>query len=249
MPPPVPPMSAPQKAALPTMPPPLPSQNVPSTAPDEHGGRKEPPWAGKAPPIEPLDTGIDAGLGAMPAPEPFEPDRLLGFLPTYLTSLASTVVEVKLPRSAVFSIEATGQLPGRPNPQSLAMPRALTMRLRSQTGNCYVETAAPETQFFNARTSYNDDDIVRWRWVVTAKRRGTETLALAVSMRSIGPDGVAIETRLPDQAMAVPIGANLQRISRTAAMWGAAVVLGGLVVLLVSGAWPLLAAAAGRLLG
>jgi hypothetical protein len=185
----------------------------------------------------------------MAMPAPFVSGRLLELFPTRLRTLASTVIEVKLPRSAVFSIAAAGELPPRASQQAIAMPRALTMRLRSQTGNSYVETAAPETQFIQARTSYGEDDMVRWRWVVTAKRRGVETLALVVSMRSIGPDGVAIETRLPEQTANVPVGVNLQQITLTAAVWIGAVLLGGLAVLLVSGAWPMLARAAGRLLG
>ena len=84
------------------------------------------------------------------------------------------------------------------------------------------------------------DDYARWRWSITPKLRGRRRLQLIVAARTIGPDGLAAETALPDQIIEIKVSANYGVLARRAAGWTIAAVMGGLLAQFGAQIWTAL---------
>ena len=93
-----------------------------------------------------------------------------------------------------------------PQRRDVLLMRALTVRLVAPDGGFWIETNAPETQWIDAsNASLQQDDHASWRWTVVPQARGRHRLLLSVSMRTVGPDGLAAETAPPDRVIDVAV--------------------------------------------
>lgn len=233
-------------------PPPLPAQATPPVRPP----RMPPPIPPLANP-PPRATGAAAGAAHAAAPwtdpkaivsrpepasatvipfpanragMPIDPVRLADKLPSLLKMGVATTIEVRIARSAVHATAtAMGAAP------DAALTRALTVRLKAPAGGFHVETAAPETQWFDVRNTGRDDEEVRWRWIVTPHSAGTHPLHLTIGMRTLASDGVAIETTLPEHQTSARVVRPLSSTLISAAVLAGAAACGALLMFLVRG--------------
>lgn len=138
------------------------------------------------------------------------------------------LVEVSIAKAELAGLAEKLQGSGAAYRHDIVVTKAMSVRLRAPEGGFWIETASPETQWIENSLGLLSDDYASWRWTVTPQRRGRARLQLIVSARTVGADGLAAETALPDQVIEVKIRANY---GRTAVQWGgwiAAAVLGGI---------------------
>jgi hypothetical protein len=74
---------------------------------------------------------------------------------------------------------------------------------------------------------------------VTPQQRGKARLQLIVSARTVGADGLAAETALPDQVIEVKVRTNYQRTAMQWAGWLAAAMVGGILARFGEGLWEI----------
>jgi hypothetical protein len=103
----------------------------------------------------------------------------------------------------------------------------MSVRIRAPEGGFFVESASPETQWIESNLGYASDDFASWRFLITPQSRGWSSLQIIVSARTIGADGVAAETALPDQIIDVKVKANIGRALARLFGWTVAAVVGG----------------------
>lgn len=119
------------------------------------------------------------------------------------------LAEVRLARSGVKALSeglnASGSLS---RGDSQFVTKALSVKLRSPDSTFWVEAASPETQWIENVLGVMTDEYVSWRWHVTPKVRGAQRLQLIVSARTVGTDGLAAETALPDRLFEVRVQPN-----------------------------------------
>ena len=109
------------------------------------------------------------------------------------------------------------------------LTRALSVRLRAPGGDFWIEPATPETQWVDSASSMIHDDYANWRWTVVARRRGRGRLALMVSARTVGRDGLAVESAPPDRVIEVKVGGNYGQVAARWAGWILALLVGAAV--------------------
>lgn len=119
------------------------------------------------------------------------------------------LVEVRLARSGVKALSEGLDLSGTGHRSGSQMiTKALSVRLRAPDGAFWVEAASPETQWIENVLGVMTDEFVSWRWHVTPKARGQQRLQLVVSARTVGSDGLAAETAVPDRIFDVRVQPN-----------------------------------------
>lgn len=185
------------------------------------------PWAGPA--VEPAPAAI-AAVQVSTAGNPIDPRELGDNFPTKMRDRVPATVEVRIARSAVLATAAAMRAGAHDNSDT-ALTRAVTVRLKAPAGGLHVETAAPETQWFDTRgVQRPGDEEVRWRWIVTPHTTGARQLQVSVTIRMIAADGTIIETALPEHATTVKVGSNFRsgfrRMGRGALAVCAGVALG-----------------------
>ena len=139
-------------------------------------------------------------------------------------------VEVRIARGA---LEGLGDgMAGQSVGHRIHVARAMSVRLRAPEGGFYIEATSPETQWVENTLGIMSDDFASWRWTVTPHYRGKARLQLVVSARSVGADGLAAETALPEQIIEVRVRTNYGRMASRFLLWlaamGAAGVLGAM---------------------
>jgi hypothetical protein len=107
------------------------------------------------------------------------------------------------------------------------LARTLCVRLKAPGGGFAIEPTSPETQWMDGTNSLVHDDFALWRWTVTPQRTGRGRLALLLSVRTVGPDGVIAESAPPDRVIEVRVRPNvvgryLRLVGVSAALLGAA---------------------------
>jgi hypothetical protein len=75
----------------------------------------------------------------------------------------------------------------------------------------------------------SSDDFASWRWHVTPREKGKKRLQLIISARTVGADGLAAETALPDQVVTVRVRTNYGKTVSHWMGWGVAALIGGLL--------------------
>lgn len=131
-----------------------------------------------------------------------------------------------------------------------AVTRALTVRLKAPQGGFLIETAAPETQWFDQRgKNARDADEARWRWMVTPQKSGRRPLQLSITMRTIASDGLILETSLPEHQATVHVPPSYLPVMVAAAGWTFAALIGALLTLTFTHGWAATFSALGRWLG
>jgi hypothetical protein len=136
-------------------------------------------------------------------------------------------VEVRIARAA-FDRLGEG-LGGHVVGHRLLVARAMSVRLRAPEGGFYIEATSPETQWVENTLGIMGDDFASWRWTVTPHYRGRARLQLVVSARSVGPDGLAAETALPEQVIEVRVRTNYGRSIGRIILWLAAMIAAGVI--------------------
>lgn len=135
--------------------------------------------------------------------------------------------EVRIAKAAVKALTEGMDGSGQVWQHTVAVTKAMSVRLRAPDGGFFIESASPETQWIESNLGYASDDFASWRFLITPQSRGWSDLQIIVSARSIGADGVAAETALPDQIVEVKVRANLGRTIVRIFSWTVAAVIGG----------------------
>ena len=110
---------------------------------------------------------------------------------------------------------------------TVTVTKAMSVRLRAPEGGFFIETASPETQWIENNLGYASDDFASWRFLITPQSRGWARLQIIISARTVGADGVAAETALPDQIVEVKVRRNVRRALGWLLGWVIAAVTGG----------------------
>jgi neural Wiskott-Aldrich syndrome protein len=139
------------------------------------------------------------------------------------------IVEARVARAEVKAIADGLQGDGAVYRHEVTVTKAMSVRLRAPDGGFYIETASPETQWIENVLGLMSNDFASWRWSVTARDSGKKRLQLVISARTVGTDGLAAETALPDQVIDVRVGINYARTLAKWAGWIGAAVAGGVL--------------------
>lgn len=135
--------------------------------------------------------------------------------------------EVRIAKASVKALTEGLDGGGQVWQHAVAVTKAMSVRVRAPDGGFYIESASPETQWIESNLGYASDDFASWRFLITPQSRGWSDLQIIVSARTIGADGVAAETALPDQIIEVKVRANIGRALARLFGWTIAAVVGG----------------------
>lgn len=156
------------------------------------------------------------------------PGQLIENVPRRMRVGIASPVEVRIAKAEVKAISDGLDL-NTVHRHDVHVTKAMSVRLRAPEGGFFIETASPETQWIENALGLMADDYARWRWTVTPKLRGRRRLQLIVAARTVGPDGLAAETALPDQIIEIRVSTNYAVMVKRLAGWTVAAVLGGLL--------------------
>lgn len=155
--------------------------------------------------------------------------QLIENIPRLMRVAMPSLVEARIAKSEVKNL-ADGMVgDGGAFRHDVLITRAMSVRLRAPDGGFFIETSSPETQWIENALGLMADDYASWRWTVTPKARGRRRLQLIVSARTVGADGLAAETALPDQVVEIRVRTNYVRSLAILFGWIGAAVAGGLL--------------------
>jgi len=140
-----------------------------------------------------------------------------------------TTAEVRIAKADVKALAEGLEGGGTAYRHDVLVTKAMSVRLRAPEGGFFIETASPETQWIENALGLMADDFASWRWTVTPRLRGRKRLQLVVAARTVGADGVAAETALPDQVIDVRVRINYAKTARSWIGWITAAIIGGLL--------------------
>lgn len=146
-----------------------------------------------------------------------------------MTVGVSLVCEARIGRAEVKAIVEGLQGGGAVVRHEIMVTKAMSVRLRSPDGGFFIEGASPETQWIENVLGLPAEDFARWRWTITPRDKGRRRLQLIVSARTVGADGVAAETAMPDQVIEVRVRTNYGRTFKRWLGWSLAAILGGVL--------------------
>lgn len=185
------------------------------------------PQPGSAPPVPEMRR-KPAG-GPEGAATRVSAGQLVENIPRTMTVGVPELVEVGIARAEITALAERLEGSGSAYRHDLVVTKAISVRLRAPEGGFWIETASPETQWIENTLGLLEDDYASWRWTVTPQQRGKARLQLIVSARTVGSDGLAAETALPDQVIEVKVRTNYGRTARQWGGWLAAAVIGGIL--------------------
>ncbi|ADJ25213.1 Clp domain protein [Hyphomicrobium denitrificans ATCC 51888] len=136
-------------------------------------------------------------------------------------------VEVRIAKASIKSLAENLDGGGAAWQHQITVTKAMAVRVRAPDGGFFIETASPETQWIENNLGYGAEDFASWRFLITPQARGWSQLQIVVSARTIGADGVAAETALPDQIIEVKVRRNLKRTFARLFGWSVAAIVGG----------------------
>ena len=170
-------------------------------------------------------------------------------IPRSMRAGVSERVEVRIAKSHVRSITDGLEGHGAAWRHDVTITQAMSVRLRAPEGGFFIETASPETQWIeNQLGIMAGDDFASWRFLVTPQKRGWSKLQIIVSARTVGGDGLAAETALPDQVIEVKVRTNFKRVLARWTGWILAAVAGGAFAKFGEGAFDVAKEAAQKFL-
>lgn len=175
-----------------------------------------------------------------------ETGQLVENIPRRMKTGVTGLVEVRIARAKVKALAEGLQGGGAAYKHEAMITKAMSVKLRAPDGGFWVEAASPETQWIDNVLGVMTDDFASWRWTVTPKSSGRKKLQLVVSARTVGSDGLAAETALPDQFVDVKVAVNYGQVSRRTAGWLIAAVIGGMLARFGEGAYEALKDLAGK---
>lgn len=249
VPPPLPPDAGlkPPRSQMPPSPPPVADRAPPPTpqsppagpAPGQNRGMPAvPPWVGESMgsrggPQSPRASGTPSAGNQRPRPHStqikVETGQLAQNIPRKMKAGVSQLVEVRIARANVKALAQGLQGGGTAYKHDVMITKAMSVKLRAPDGGFWVEAASPETQWIDNVLGVMTDDFASWRWTVTPKSSGRKKLQLVVSARTVGSDGLAAETALPDQIFDIKVAVNYGTTTKRIAGWLAAAVIGGIL--------------------
>lgn len=246
--PPVPPRSAPQiappgrpvvfdlgqpaPAGQPPIPPPIPpmggtARRAPTLPGGPHRSSPSPSASMRATP-PPLARPAREAPVSRDGQAHAETGQLAENIPRTMRVGVSERVEVRIAKAHVKAIIDGLEGGGPAWRHDVTVTQAMSVRLRAPGGGFFIETASPETQWIESQFGLMaGDDFASWRFLVTPQARGWTSLQIIVSARTVGGDGLAAETALPDQVIEVKVRTNYKRVVGRWAGWIAAAVAGG----------------------
>jgi hypothetical protein len=136
-------------------------------------------------------------------------------------------VEIRIAKASIKSLAENLDGGGAVWQHQVTVTKAMAVRMRAPDGGFFIETASPETQWIENNLGYGAEDYASWRFLVTPQSKGWSQLQIVVSARTIGADGVAAETALPDQVIEVKVKRNLKRTFARMFSWTVAAIIGG----------------------
>jgi neural Wiskott-Aldrich syndrome protein len=135
--------------------------------------------------------------------------------------------EIRIAKSSVKALTEGLEGGGQVWQHAVTITKAMSVRIRAPEGGFFIESASPETQWIESNLGYASDDFASWRFLITPQSRGWSSLQIIVSARTIGADGVAAETALPDQLVEVKVRTNIARTLTRFLSWTVAAIVGG----------------------
>ena len=242
----------PAAAAPPPMPPPIPQQSGGETPGRGRIGAAGPPPQWAEGPRRPMGVGAsDAGApgslrsrlqervgpgaglpqqaGRRGPPQRAEIGQLVENIPRKMRVAVPVLVEVRVAKADVRALSDGLQGGGAAYQHEVTITKAMSVRLRAPDGGFFIETASPETQWIERAMLLSSDDFASWRWHVTPREKGKKRLQLVISARTVGADGLAAETALPDQVITVRVRTNYGKTVSHWVGWGVAALVGGLI--------------------
>lgn len=271
--PPSPPVRFPElarPAAGPVMPPPIPMPPGRGFSP----GDRLAPARGPMPPPPAGYPQPPGGVIGMPAPPPpvsmrappqaqagdkpvrsrkkkggqkTEAGQLVENIPRAMRVDRTERVEIRIAKASVKQLTDGLDGGGAARQHDIAITRAMSVRMRAPEGGFFIETASPETQWIENALGYPSDEYASWRFLVTPQERGWSRLQIIVSARTIGGDGGAAESALPDQVVEVKVRANLKRALGRLVGWTVAAIAGGALSMFGQSAYQLVQTLVGKL--
>ncbi|HVZ05624.1 Clp protease N-terminal domain-containing protein [Hyphomicrobium sp.] len=203
--------------------PPGPLHSEPSFGPPPPG---EPPPNG--PPLQPRGSGKVRAPSRKRAKSPkTETGQLAENIPRAMRVGRTERVEVRIAKASVKALTDGLEGDGAVWQHKVTITKAMAVRIRAPDGGFFIETASPETQWIENTLGYASDDFASWRFLITPQSRGWSQLQIIISARTIGTDGVAAETALPDQVIEVKVKRNLKRTFARIFSWTVAAIVGG----------------------
>ena len=173
-------------------------------------------------------------MGGAPSPQQnrgartkAEPGQLAENIPRAMRVGKTERVEVRIAKAAAKAITEGLDGGGPAWQHDVVVTQAMSIRLRAPDGGFFIETVSPETQWIENHLGFASDDFASWRFLVTPQSRGRTRLQIVVSARTIGADGMAAETALPDQVVEVKVRTNYGRTAKRMLGWIVAAVAGG----------------------
>lgn len=170
---------------------------------------------------------------------PLSAGQLVENIPRTMTVGLTETVEVRVAKADITALADGLQGAGAAYRHDLIVTKAMSVRLRAPEGGFWIETASPETQWIENSLGLLSDDYASWRWTVTPQWRGRSRLQLVVSARTVGADGLAAETALPDQVIDVKVRTNYRKSAVQWGGWLAAAVVGGILAKFGEGVWEM----------
>ena len=161
-------------------------------------------------------------------PHLIEAGQLVENIPRIMKVGIPMLVEARIAKGGVRVVTQSMQGGGQPHRHEVLITKAMSVRLRAPANGFTVETSSPETQWIENNLGALGDDYASWRWTITPKTTGKKQLQLIVSARTVGSDGLAAETVLPDQIISVKVRTNYGHVAKRWGGWMAAAVVGGL---------------------
>ena len=156
-----------------------------------------------------------------------EAGQLAENIPRAMRVAKTERVEVRIAKASAKAITEGLDGGGVAWRHDVTVTQAMSVRLRAPEGGFFIETVSPETQWIENHLGFASDEFASWRFLVTPQSRGRTRLQIVVSARTIGADGMAAETALPDQVVEVKVRTNYKRTFARWAGWILAAVAGG----------------------
>jgi hypothetical protein len=158
-----------------------------------------------------------------------ETGQLAENIPRAMRIAKTERVEIRIAKSDVLSMLGGLDGGGQVYAHGISVTPAMSVRLRAPDGGFFIETASPETQWIDNRSGLSTDDFASWRFLVTPNERGWSQLQIVVSARTMGADGIAADTELPEQILDVKVRTNLKQSFSRLVGWTIAALVGGVL--------------------
>jgi hypothetical protein len=155
-------------------------------------------------------------------------------------------VEIRIAKADAKALSEGLEGGGAAWTHDVTITKAMSVRLRAPEGGFFIESASPETQWIESQLGFASDDFASWRFLITPRTRGRARLQIIVSARTVGSDGVAAETALPDQVIEVKVRTNYGRALLRLFGWVLAAIAGGVLARFGDGAFDMIKASVER---